>query len=44
MNKRMVKSKETQCAKKNRLNQGINLDKPCFSHGQLYVACTRVGN
>lgn len=22
---------------------GINLEKPCFSHGQLYVACSRVG-
>lgn len=21
---------------------GINLEKPCFSHGQLYVACSRV--
>lgn len=22
---------------------GLNLEKPCFSHGQLYVACSRVG-
>ena len=22
---------------------GINLSNPCFSHGQLYVACSRVG-
>ncbi|XP_075197596.1 ATP-dependent DNA helicase PIF6-like [Anomaloglossus baeobatrachus] len=22
---------------------GINLQSPCFSHGQLYVACSRVG-
>ena len=22
---------------------GINLKNPCFSHGQLYVACSRVG-
>ncbi|EPB68564.1 hypothetical protein ANCCEY_12347 [Ancylostoma ceylanicum] len=22
---------------------GINLQNPCFSHGQLYVACSRVG-
>ena len=23
---------------------GINLESPCFSHGQLYMACSRVGN
>ncbi|XP_064085397.1 uncharacterized protein LOC135200722 [Macrobrachium nipponense] len=23
---------------------GINLEQPCFSHGQLYVACLRVGS
>ena len=22
---------------------GINLENPCFSHGQLYVVCSRVG-
>ena len=22
---------------------GLNLDNPCFCHGQLYVACSRVG-
>jgi len=22
---------------------GINLEHPCFSHGQFYVACSRVG-
>jgi hypothetical protein len=22
---------------------GINLENQCFSHGQLYVACSRVG-
>lgn len=21
---------------------GINLEDPCFSHGQLYVSCSRV--
>jgi ATP-dependent DNA helicase PIF1 len=23
---------------------GINLETPCFSHGQLYVGCSRVGS
>ena len=23
---------------------GLNLQGPCFSHGQLYVGCSRVGN
>ncbi|CAK1602388.1 unnamed protein product [Parnassius mnemosyne] len=23
---------------------GVNLEKPCFSHGQLYVACSRLSN
>ena len=23
---------------------GLNLTNPCFSHGQLYVACSRVGS
>ncbi|XP_059149801.1 uncharacterized protein LOC131936752 [Physella acuta] len=23
---------------------GVNLETPCFPHGQLYVACSRVGN
>lgn len=23
---------------------GLDLQKPCFSHGQLYVGCSRVGN
>ncbi|GFU16882.1 ATP-dependent DNA helicase [Trichonephila clavipes] len=22
---------------------GLNVENPCFSHGQLYVACSRVG-
>jgi ATP-dependent DNA helicase PIF1 len=22
---------------------GLNLENPCFAHGQLYVACSRVG-
>jgi len=22
---------------------GLNLENPCFSHGELYVACSRVG-
>ena len=22
---------------------GLDLENPCFSHGQLYVACSRVG-
>ena len=23
---------------------GLNLENPCFAHGQLYVACSRVAN
>ena len=23
---------------------GLNLEEACFSHGQLYVGCSRVGN
>ena len=23
---------------------GLNLQSPCFSHGQLYLGCSRVGN
>nr|XP_042895116.1 ATP-dependent DNA helicase pif1-like [Parasteatoda tepidariorum] len=23
---------------------GLDLQKPCFSHGQLYVGCSRVGD
>ena len=23
---------------------GLHLTEPCFSHGQLYVACSRVGS
>ncbi|UYV78032.1 hypothetical protein LAZ67_15003275 [Cordylochernes scorpioides] len=23
---------------------GIDLEQPCFSHGQLYVACSKVGS
>ncbi|GFW67169.1 ATP-dependent DNA helicase [Trichonephila clavipes] len=22
---------------------GLNLENPCFSHGQLYVVCSRIG-
>jgi ATP-dependent DNA helicase PIF1 len=22
---------------------GLNLENPCFSHGQLYLACSRIG-
>jgi PIF1 helicase. len=22
---------------------GVNLETPCFSHGQLYATCSRVG-